>query len=101
VPPNMRAIIWKVLGARIEEQPRRAKRRGPPRSPLYLSWIRSLPCLACGSTAQVEAAHMGSDGGMSQKPSDYSCVPYAGTVTQRVRTHIIGSANSLLNAAAA
>ena len=75
MPLNMRAIVWMVLGEKIEEKPRRIKLRGPARNAQYLVWIRSLPCLACGSIRQMEAAHTGSDGGMSQKPSDYSCVP--------------------------
>ena len=47
----------------------------PERDPDYRAWIRSLPCCACGSTKDVEAAHTGTDGGKGQKASDYSCVP--------------------------
>jgi hypothetical protein len=54
---------------------RRAAGRGPIRDWKYRSWIRTLPCAACGSTHRVEAAHTGSDGGMRQKASDTSCVP--------------------------
>src|ERR1019366_2770677 len=32
-------------------------------------------CIACGVEGRSEAAHTGSDGGMSMKASDYSCVP--------------------------
>ena len=32
-------------------------------------------CIACGVEGRSEAAHTGTDGGMSQKASDYSCVP--------------------------
>ena len=32
-------------------------------------------CSACGIEGLSEAAHTGSDGGMSMKASDYSCVP--------------------------
>ena len=32
-------------------------------------------CIACGVVGPSEAAHTGTDGGMSQKASDYSCVP--------------------------
>jgi hypothetical protein len=47
----------------------------PARDWKYRSWIRSLPCVGCGLDPAGEAAHTGSDGGMSQKASDYSCVP--------------------------
>ena len=40
-----------------------------------LAWIRELTCIACGMEGRSEAAHTGSDGGMSIKASDYSCVP--------------------------
>jgi len=40
-----------------------------------LAWIRELTCIACGAVGRSEAAHTGSDGGMSIKASDYSCVP--------------------------
>ena len=50
-------------------------RKGPPRDAAYLAWIREMPCIACGVEGRSEAAHTGTDGGMSQKASDYSCVP--------------------------
>ena len=68
-------LVWQVWGRWPERAPRRVERRGPPRDAEYRSWIRTLPCAACGSFCQVEAAHTGSDGGMAQKASDYSCVP--------------------------
>jgi hypothetical protein len=40
-----------------------------------LAWIRELTCIACGIEGHSEAAHTGTDGGMSIKASDYSCVP--------------------------
>lgn len=46
----------------------------PARNWKYKAWIRSLPCAVCGSSPS-EAAHTGSDGGMRQKSSDYSCIP--------------------------
>lgn len=56
--------------------PRRAAgRRGPARDWRYRAWIRTLPCICCGSAFRVEAAHTGGDGGMQQKASDYSCIP--------------------------
>ncbi len=48
--------------------------KGPPRDEAY-KWIRTLPCVGCGAAGRSEAAHTGEDGGMSMKPSDYSCVP--------------------------
>ena len=71
---NLRTLVWLVLGRNMERRPRR-KRRGPARDWQYRAWIRTLPCAACGSRWCVEAAHTGSDGGMSQKASDFSCVP--------------------------
>jgi len=50
-------------------------RKGPPRDEAYKAWIRTLPCLGCNAEGRSEAAHTGSDGGMSMKASDYSCVP--------------------------
>ncbi len=75
---TMRYLRFAVLGK--AEHPRRsprrrAGRRGPARDSRYKAWIRTLPCAKCGSRHQVEAAHTGSDGGMRQKASDYSCVP--------------------------
>ena len=34
-----------------------------------------MPCIACGVAGWSEAAHTGTDGGMSMKASDYLCVP--------------------------
>lgn len=47
------------------------------RNPLYLSFIRSRPCLVCEATLEIEAAHVrvGGDGGVGLKPSDYRAVP--------------------------
>lgn len=62
----------------IERAPRKSRRAGlsaPVRDWKYRAWIRSLPCAACGCLRFVEAAHTGSDGGMRQKPGDYSTVP--------------------------
>lgn len=56
-------------------------RRGPPRDPAYLRWIRSNPCCVCGKTKGVIAHHMvegdGDDRrGLSQKVSDYKTLPF-------------------------
>jgi len=56
-------------------------RRGTDRSPDYLAWIRTLPCVVClrvsGGTIVIEAAHTNALGprGMSQKKSDFSAIP--------------------------
>ncbi len=44
------------------------------RDPKYLNWIRTLPCLVCGSTWRIEASHTGPHG-MAQKSPDRSCIP--------------------------
>jgi hypothetical protein len=46
----------------------------PARNLKYLAWIRTLPCLICGRTGGVEAAHTGPHG-MAQKSPDTSAVP--------------------------
>ena len=69
-----------VLGRKLPQRERIGPRPGPPRkSPArdeeYKNWIRTLACCACGHPPPIEAAHTGTDGGMSMKASDYSCVP--------------------------
>jgi len=54
---------------------RNPQRNGPSRDEAYKAWIRTLSCVCCGRSAPNEAAHTGSDGGMSMKASDYSCIP--------------------------
>ena len=46
----------------------------PVRSLKYLAWIRTQPCLVCGSTRWIEAAHTGPHG-LGQKSPDTSAVP--------------------------
>lgn len=46
----------------------------PTRNVRYLTWIRTLPCLVCGRTAGIEAAHTGPHG-IAQKSPDISAVP--------------------------
>ena len=56
-------------------------RRGPPRCPAYLAWIRPLACVVCARVSSglvvIEAAHTNALGprGMSQKTSDFSAIP--------------------------
>jgi len=68
-------LAWAIHGRKPQRRATSPTRRGPPRDPAYLAWIRELPCIACGTEGRSEAAHTGSDGGMSMKASDYSCVP--------------------------
>jgi len=44
------------------------------RNLLYLAWIRTLPCLICGRTTRIEAAHTGPHG-VGQKSPDRSAIP--------------------------
>lgn len=66
----------KPLAQRSKKQ-----RRGPPRDPAYLRFIRSNPCCVCGKRERVIAHHMvegdGDDRrGLSQKVSDYKTLPF-------------------------
>lgn len=73
-----RWLMREVHGVETPRKPPRkaiSQGRGPARNWRYKQWIRSLPCSSCGIEPAGEAAHTGSDGGMSQKASDYSCVP--------------------------
>jgi hypothetical protein len=49
--------------------------QAPLRDKAYLSWIREMPLNDCAVEGRSEAGHTGTDGGMRQKASDYSCVP--------------------------
>jgi hypothetical protein len=61
--------------------PRTAARRKPKldshRRGQHLTFIRQLPCVACGRAAPSEPAHVrtGTDGGVGIKPSDRYSVP--------------------------
>jgi hypothetical protein len=71
-----RWLYYQVHGVKPRRRsPRRSSPRGPARSWKFKAWIRSLACACCGSTYDVEPAHTGSDGGMAQKASDFSCIP--------------------------
>lgn len=73
---NSRYLYQLVHGEKPPRKPpQRSSGRGPARNWKYRGFIRSLPCAACGSTYDVEAAHTGTDRGMAQKASDYSCIP--------------------------
>ena len=40
----------------------------PLRDPRYLAWIRTLPCVVCGSTRRIEASHTGPTGSGRSRP---------------------------------
>jgi hypothetical protein len=69
-------VLERKLPQRERISPRSGPpRKGPARDEDYKEWIRTLACCACGIEGRSEAAHTGTDGGMSTKASDYSCVP--------------------------
>jgi len=69
-------LAYAVLDRKSMHLAKRAEpRKGPPRDEAYKDWIRTQACLGCNREGRSEAAHVGNDGGMSMKASDYSCVP--------------------------
>ncbi len=62
------------------------------RSPAHRKWVRGHHCIACGSVAGVECAHVrsGTDGGTGIKPSDRWTVSLCGTCHRK--QHTIGEA---------
>jgi hypothetical protein len=82
-----RWLMREVHGVDIGRRSPRPRRKGPPRDWKYRAWIRTLPCAACGSTSDIEAAHTGQDGGMRQKSSDYSYVPLCENCHRWARRH--------------
>lgn len=59
-----------MLPARIKRDSDR--KNAGKRSPAHRAWVRGHHCVACGSSAGIEAAHVrtGTDGGTGLKPSD-------------------------------
>lgn len=51
--------------------------RKPVPDEAYLRWIRKQPCLTCGTTYEVEAAHtrVPGQGGQGTKTESASCIP--------------------------
>ncbi len=66
--------IWDAPPIRKRKVKAKHSKRGPARNWKYRAWIRTLPSCVSGLMG-CEAAHTGTDGGMRQKASDYSCVP--------------------------
>jgi hypothetical protein len=68
-------------------KPREANHR---RCPAHRKFIRSLPCMACGSAPPSQCAHVriGTDGGMGLKPSDRFSVPLCGAC--HAKQHRVG-----------
>jgi hypothetical protein len=48
------------------------------RNPKYLAWIRTQPCVVCGTRRGIEAAHTGPHG-LGQKSPDTSAIPLCST----------------------
>jgi hypothetical protein len=72
-----RWLQFAVNGSSIEHRRvhrRRIRRAAPARNWKYRAWVRSLASAVSG-VSPCEAAHTGTDGGTSQKSSDYSCIP--------------------------
>src|SRR5438552_13937406 len=57
--------------------PRGKPKPGSYRRVQHLSFVRQLPCVACGKAAPSEAAHVrtGTDSGVGMKPGDRYAVP--------------------------
>src|ERR1035437_10083259 len=91
-------LAWAIHGRKPQRRAASSTRKGPPRDPAYLAWVREMPCIACDIEGRSEAAHTGTDGSMSQKASDYSCVPLCAvrTATGKRRAHTTAWANGLL-----
>ena len=86
----LRWLYHQIHGKPLGKASPRKPRRGPARDYRYKAWIRSLPSMVSGKHG-CEAAHTGSDGGMSMKASDYTCVPL--TPEEHREYHQIGRAS--------
>lgn len=86
-----------MLPARIRQT---GKRESRWKSPAHRQWVRGFACAFCGSSTNVEVAHVriGSGAGMGQKPDDWRTVPLCagpnsdinGQLGCHNRQHIIG-----------
>lgn len=50
------------------------RRKKPGRDIQYLRWIRKFPCVGCGTSRWIEAAHIGPHG-IGQKADDREALP--------------------------
>jgi hypothetical protein len=79
-----------ILPKRIPKAPKRASRW---RSQAHLSFVRKHACAMCGSTVNIEAAHvrLGSGAGIGFKPDDFRAVGLCGGVEGcHARQHRVG-----------
>lgn len=55
------------------------------RSQRHLKWLRTFVCCCCGDDGRIEAAHVrnGTDGSLSEKPSDPWAVPLSAVCHER------------------
>src|SRR6201981_2868491 len=69
---------------------RRKPKLDPHRRGQHLTFIRQLPCVACGRAASSEPAHVrtGTDGGVGMKPGDRYAVPLC--TTCHAKQHRVG-----------
>lgn len=75
--------------------PKREKRTERWKSQAHLKFVRSRACSVCGSTVNVEAAHvrLGSNAGIGRKPDDYRAVSLCGGLDGcHQRQHTVGEA---------
>lgn len=83
-------LAKEILGKDIgRKPPGKARRETPERNEPYKQWIRKQPSLI-SNQSPCDACHTGSDGGMSQKSSDDTCVPL--TRAEHQEYHRIGKA---------
>jgi len=66
-----------MLPARKKAARSGIERSGIVRSARHLKWLRGFVCACCGADGRIEAAHVrrGTDGSLSEKPSDAWAVP--------------------------
>jgi hypothetical protein len=94
-------------GKPVKKRPTELRHK-PERDPEYLAWIRGWTCVVCRITSEtgslfadrVEAAHMGPHG-ISQKASDYTCIPLCAHHhrTGRYSAHRLGKGIIYVNTA--
>lgn len=88
--------------------PKPAKRASRWKSQAHRDWVRGFACCICGSTTNIEVAHVrfGSGAGIGQKPDDWRTVPLCagpfsnidGQLGCHDRQHVIGEPTFWANA---